>query len=75
VGGWGQRKDVQTDPGYHFQVGRLVGAAELTAAVIKTGKLSADELHDVGDRLHLVASWFLEPKTEIHFPDPSERSP
>lgn len=53
------------DPGFHLQVGRLVGASEMAATLLLVGKLSAQELGDVGERLQSVTAWFLEydPKT------------
>lgn len=52
------RKMVE-DPGFHLQVGRLVGASEMAAALLLVGKLSAQELADVGARLQSVTDWFL----------------
>ena len=48
------------DPAFHLQVGRLVGASEMAATLLVVGKLSAQELADVGIRLQGVTSWFLE---------------
>jgi hypothetical protein len=47
------------DPSFHLQVGRLVGASEMAAALLMVGKLSAQELGDVGVRLQKVTDWFL----------------
>jgi hypothetical protein len=52
------RKMVE-DPSFHLQVGRLVGASEMAAALLLVGKLSAQELADVGARLQSVTNWFL----------------
>lgn len=48
------------DPSFHLQVGRLVGASEMAATLLMVGKLSAQELADVGIRLQDVTNWFLE---------------
>ena|GEM_PF-2136089 len=48
------------DPSFHLQVGRLVGASEMAATLLLVGKLSAQELADVGARLQGVTAWFLE---------------
>ena len=48
------------DPNFPYQVGRLVGAAEMTAQLLKLGKLSAQEVVDVGVALEGVTNWFLE---------------
>lgn len=42
-----------------MQVGRLVGASEMAATLLLVGKLSAQELADVGARLQQVTDWFL----------------
>lgn len=48
------------DPSFHLQVGRLVGASEMTATLLLAGKLSAAECADLGARLQAVTGWFLE---------------
>lgn len=64
-------REMEQDPGFPYQVGRLVGAAEMAAVAMRNGKLSADELSDFGARLELVTAWFFEPKTMIELPQPT----
>lgn len=52
-------KELTEDPSFPFQVGRLIGAAEITGQLLMAGKLSAEELGDVGRRLHATTDWFL----------------
>lgn len=52
-------RELVGDPNFPMQVGRLVGAAEMAAQLMMLGKLSAEELADVGRRLDLTATWFL----------------
>jgi len=59
------------DPSFHLQVGRLVGAAEMAATLLSVGKLSAQELGDVGARLGMVTSWFLERDDQRSLPPAS----
>jgi hypothetical protein len=54
------RRKMAEDPSFHLQVGRLVGASEMAATLLMVGKLSAQELGDVGVRLQKVTDWFLE---------------
>jgi len=53
------RPKVEEDRSFHMQVGRLVGASEMAATLLLVGKLSAQELADVGARLQQVTDWFL----------------
>jgi len=53
------RPKVEEDRSFHMQVGRLGGASEMAATLLLVGKLSAQELADVGARLQQVTDWFL----------------
>lgn len=67
-------KDMQNDPRFPFMVGRIVGTCESAAILLQAGKLSADELHEVGVKLDEVASWFLDEKSTLRLP-PKEPQP
>lgn len=67
-------KDLVNDPNFPFMVGRIVGACESAAILLQAGKLSADELHEVGVKLDEVVAWFLNKKITPHLaPPPSEQ--
>jgi hypothetical protein len=57
-------REMANDPNYLLQVGRLVGAAEMTAHFLMLGTLNAEELKNIGTRLDHVSGWFLVPEKE-----------
>lgn len=55
-------RELANDPGYVMQIGRLVGATEMTAHFLMLGTLNPEELKNIGERLEQTANWFLVPE-------------
>lgn len=54
-------EQITDDPRFPFMVGRLIGAAEGGAALLKGGTVEAEQQKAIAERLSAAAAYFIEP--------------